>query len=598
MPLSVKEYLQQRQEKVSTPSPGVAPEKISDTEMQKLSSQEVKSGPALDSPFAMNQMVNHAEERVKKPSFWDKLNSASKYVTSAVTGGAVGVGQEYMRQNPKETVEAGAGFVKSAAQAPIQMTRVLGAEYAGLQGDEATRNELMKPMNVPILGEVKTPSADPRDITELGAQSSGESALQALDLYGMAGAPGAEKAISKVGAGFGKVAESVAPKLSKAASSNLQNTYKRVLNMTGKATASEAEWGKNTPKILERENVPINLDETGRLDLGEGIDALRAKYAERAPKVRELVSDTGQYHSLDQVRDAAKAEIRKELANKGADMQKALDQVDKEFAAYKSTYNKPGIGIAQGEDVLVPSHVLDDIKSGQWDKAFSTKIPNKEEIISNDVNYKIGHAAKNMIESSVADANLASMNSELGDLQQAIKTLQSRNGQLPRGGGVLTKALSSMTGAALGASIGGVPGFVAGGLAGDRMAGLVASRKVPLRAWAALRDALAVTDEGSALVKNVDAVLGERSAARASRKLLPAPSQIQVGPIGSSSASPSKIYSQDEANKILEELGAFENRMIDSQKIKDAKARAESLRKTEESLKKWMENFDSNPPKY
>lgn len=79
MPLSVQEYLSKRQDKAagSSPLPGKPPERISDEEMQSLSSAEANTGPALDSPFAMNQMVSHGEQRIKDPGFFSKLASGA-----------------------------------------------------------------------------------------------------------------------------------------------------------------------------------------------------------------------------------------------------------------------------------------------------------------------------------------------------------------------------------------------------------------------------------------------------------------------------------------------------------------------------------------
>jgi len=93
--------------------------------------------------------------------------------------------------------EQATDLAKGAVEAPIkavaQLPRGLAAEYAGLTGQEDVRNELLKPFNLPGIGEVKMPSGDQRDAggdvmtpLEMGTQAV-ETALSAP-----AGAAGVE----------------------------------------------------------------------------------------------------------------------------------------------------------------------------------------------------------------------------------------------------------------------------------------------------------------------------------------------------------------------------------------------------------------------
>lgn len=113
------------------------------------------------------------------------FSQLASYAPAFMTAGPMGVAAQYMSQHPKETAEAAGSTVKAFAQAPIQLTKGLAAEYAGLTGDEATRTELLKPQTYPILGEVKQISAAPEDIAKSQTQTPGQTALQAIELGAM-----------------------------------------------------------------------------------------------------------------------------------------------------------------------------------------------------------------------------------------------------------------------------------------------------------------------------------------------------------------------------------------------------------------------------
>lgn len=333
------------------------------------------------------------------------------------------------------------------------------------------------------------------------------------------------------------------------ANTQLETNYKKLLNLTGKAATSEEEWGKNTPKILAQEGIGYKMD-GNRVDWGEGIDKLKGIYSTEAKKYGEILDTTGQYHSMKQLESAVLADIRSSLKNKGSDLAEAEKYVKNQFRAYRQNYG--GTALKQDGDILLTTRQVDDIKSGAWDKAFTAKNPTKSEKLLNDADYKIGDAMKNEIETRVTDANVKATNARLGDLKQAIKTLQDRNLQIPAGGGALTRNIARGTGAVIGAGIGGIGGSVVGGLAGDQLADLVATRKIPVATWSKMRDVLGATPEGSSLVRQADEILKARQTANMTpRKMLSAP-PIQMpaapGPMSS-------IATQEEAIKRLRELG-------------------------------------------
>ena len=110
------------------------------------------------------------------------LDKALSYAQNAGKAGVFGPVGKLVAQYPEQSKEAAVGTVKGLAQAPIQLTKGLAAEYAGLTGQEDVRQELLKPQNYPVLGEVKQISASPQDIESSNTQTPLETGFQAADV--------------------------------------------------------------------------------------------------------------------------------------------------------------------------------------------------------------------------------------------------------------------------------------------------------------------------------------------------------------------------------------------------------------------------------
>jgi len=130
---------------------------------------------------------------------------------------------DFLAGTAKAIGDAGVGAIKSITETPVQFVKSSVGSAAQLPSDiqsyatqkpaeeTAARKfgeDVIKPSEIPIIGEVKTPSAVPSDVENLGAQSAGEDLTQAADIYLTGGAPGAAEALGKGFQGVKKVLDS------------------------------------------------------------------------------------------------------------------------------------------------------------------------------------------------------------------------------------------------------------------------------------------------------------------------------------------------------------------------------------------------------
>ncbi|MFA6158996.1 MAG: hypothetical protein WC763_05255 [Candidatus Paceibacterota bacterium] len=129
-------------------------------------------------------------------SWLAEAKKKSAFLPALIAGGPI---VAVAAAKPKETMEAAAGMVKNIAKAGVQLTvqNPAIAEIAGIVGGESAKRSIMRPRNVPLLGEVKPLSAVPKDIDAAGAQTSGETAAEAGNIFLEAGLPGVGKIVTK-----------------------------------------------------------------------------------------------------------------------------------------------------------------------------------------------------------------------------------------------------------------------------------------------------------------------------------------------------------------------------------------------------------------
>lgn len=233
----------------------------------------------------------------------DMTKSAMPFAQAAstfMTAGPMGVAAKYAQEHPKETMEAAGSTVKAFAQSPIQLTKGLAAEYAGLTGDETTRTELLKPQTYPILGEVKQISAAPEDIAKSQTQTPGQTALQAIELGAMGEGigprtvlgrtPGRVIAESKPGQYVTEKAGQVLSKVGDVAEKYVGGVAKKLGVGTEEEALAEATrvgMPKETPTVLKRAEAKGNVVEKGVGPFKKEVVAPNQKDAERGRALLE-----------------------------------------------------------------------------------------------------------------------------------------------------------------------------------------------------------------------------------------------------------------------------------------------------------------------
>lgn len=314
----------------------------------------------------------------------------------------------------------------------------------------------------------------------------------------------------------------------------------------------ESKWMKNTPQFLVEEKIlPLLKSENRRIDASDALTALNAKSYSENKAFRQVLVDSGKTQSLNELRDRLQAELGEELKTSGTSLEKAMATIDQEIEAYKRNFLKEGI--QDGDDLILPIEVFNDIKSGLWKKSsVSRRVPGSE--LEADVFYQMGHSAKELIEEKIDDASIGQMNSRLGDFAQAIKVLETANGKVVPGG-MLGRGLTKLAGTIAGAN-GGVTGAILGNITAGKLADLAANPKIRTSVYSKVYDILKKSGK-SDIIEQAQKILEKRANERATRKLLDAPKFIPL----KSKSDTSKLFSQEEADALLRELGVIKDKV-------------------------------------
>lgn len=335
-------------------------------------------------------------------------------------------------------------------------------------------------------------------------------------------------------------------KLLSSSEKRLTNIAQDLTKMSPTAIKKEVAWNKNTPNFLVQERViPLIDSANGKIKADDAISALKAKsYSENAA-FKNILQDSGKKVSLDEWGNRLKQEFTSELKNRGEDLDNAVSKVDKEVSAFKKNYADK-IDDVNGQSYIDVTD-FNDIKSGLWQKSsVSRRVPGSE--LDSDVFYQMGHTAKELIEEVLDDAEVARLNSRLGDFAQAIKVLESANGKvLP--GGFIGKGLTKLAGTIAGAAGGGLPGSILGNITGGLLADITSNPKIRTGILAKIYNGL--QKEGKMdIIDEAQKILEKRGLERASRKLLEAPKYIPLG--GKSNTS--RLLTQEEAQLLLDSM--------------------------------------------
>lgn len=375
-------------------------------------------------------------------------------------------------------------------------------------------------------------------------------------------------------------------KLFNVADTKLYNTAKELLKMSPTASKKESAWGKDTARFIVSEPVinPANGKETSILNLiksqgkyldnTEALNVLSQKASEENQAFESILKDSGVKISIDDWGRMAKKQASEDLANRGSDLQKAITKIDEEINAYKQNALQQGLGEQIGNEVFMDADKFNMLKRGAWEKSsVSRRVPGSE--LDADLFYQMGHAAKDLIEQKIDDAEIGSLNKRLGDIAQATKVLESANGKVVPGG-FFGKQATKLAGTVVGSGSGFI-GSIIGNLTGGALADVINSPEFKTGTWTKLYKMLDKTPKGRTLIEEAKRIAEQRGKERASRLLLEAPKSIRLG----SKSDTSGILSQEEAKQLLDLLkikepqkllkGAGENPILMPSKTKTSK---------------------------
>jgi len=351
-------------------------------------------------------------------------------------------------------------------------------------------------------------------------------------------------------------------KASQVARNKLLSVSRELVKMSPTVAKNEAKWNKNTPQFIIDEGVLSLIGSDGKkIDTKRAVEALKGKYSAEAEAFQNLITDSGEYVSLNSFRDDALNSISKDLKAKGSSYEDAIKQINKEIESYKNNYADRGI--AQGDDLLIPINIMNDIKSGLWSKTSSFSATQADKL-SSDINYQMGHAAKELIEEAITDTNVKDLSSRLGDFIQAIKVLETAEGKTVPGG-FFGRQFTKLAGTIVGADR-GIVGAILGNITGGSLADVISNPRIKTTLWLKVRNRLNKTAEGRSIVDEAAEILKKRGEERSARILLEKPKTIPLG----SKIDDSRLFSQDEAQQLIDGLQKAEEMKLLQAPLGDA----------------------------
>jgi len=335
--------------------------------------------------------------------------------------------------------------------------------------------------------------------------------------------------------------------IAKFAEKRLYETANDLLKMSPTMTKAETRFGKDTPKLLVDEGIlPMLKSEGKNLDATDAINAIRSKASSENEAFTRVLDNSGEYVSIEEFRQQAITNIKKQFKTKGSDSEKAVKYINKEIDSYIKNY--ADTGIINGDDFLVGIGDFNTIKSGLWNKTAGFGATDSEKLISN-VSYQMGQTAKGTIESKLDDIAVIKMNSRLGDLAQAIKVLESANGKkLP--GSFFGNQFTKLAGTVAGAADGGIVGGLVGNMTGGALARATLNPEIKISIWSKLYNSLSKTSKGKSIIKEAEEILRKQNETRGLRKLLDTPKTIPLGVKGDTS----KLFTQQEAMELYQSM--------------------------------------------
>lgn len=213
-------------------------------------------------------------------------------------------------------------------------------------------------------------------------------------------------------------------------------------------------------KLAAKEQLIIGKDATGKLDTSVARSGLAPKIGALDDVLQSYLDSTpGKVFKIEDILKSAKEALKKDFPN-AKEYKDALSDLSAYLNAEKKKFGTTSLSAGQ----------LNQLKRGMWNVSYKEGAPN-----TNKVARTIGSVAQQKIESIFPDGEIGAINARMGDYLTLEKILENAHGRIIPGGKV-GKAISHLTGTAVGAGIGNmIPGVgnIVGPVAGNVVGGFV-----------------------------------------------------------------------------------------------------------------------------
>lgn len=305
----------------------------------------------------------------------------------------------------------------------------------------------------------------------------------------------------------------------------LVNSYRVSLKLKPTQIKLEDQWMKDTPAFLAREsvynpNVRLKVGPGGTLDADGAIAELQKMAKGENTAFDQILQSENKYVSLEDYRRKALANVDTPAERaKGTEYGQMVDHINREVDALKKNYaTREGV-LAEGGDLKLPLEMFNEIKQGRWAtaKGFMTATDK----VYGDTNFRMGQAAKDLIEENLDSADARAINRRLGNIAQAQKILEDRNGVKLAGG-----RMGRWTAAKIGAIVGlpqGPAGAVTGALTAEKIAEVLQNPEISngIKRWIITR--ARQYPDYETVAQQAERILGEKLDDAANRLALPPP---------------------------------------------------------------------------
>lgn len=495
---------------------------------EKNAPQEVAVEPErgfLDKTSGVIQKGIEAATSAAKATGIPKLGGELVGAAGSIIGGTIGGVLETGKQ--ASAMLKGEGFDFAKISDSIKKISSQTSQFGKMLGEEGVASAPLAtvgriPSGVMAAQQIYEANKNLRNAISSG--DKGATAEAALNLtLGVIGARGAIKTKGlildeAIFPKFANIPNKVKTSVKNSVYEKLTNNAREFLKMTPTQLKKETQFNKNTAKFLVDEGIVDLIDSRdGKIDSIKALEEISIKEKAENDAFRRLLRDSNQYQSINDFKQKALNELRDEFGNRGTDLSKAEKYLDSEIEALLN--NKKDVLVKNGNDYLLPVEVFNDIKSGYWQKSGVAR--KSLEQLDSDINFLLGHTAKDLIELKIDDANIKQLNQRLGDYAQARKLLESANGKTVPGGGYLSRWFARTLSSGAGVSMGGLPGGLIGYVTADKILSILTDPKVKISTWSKIYKNLSKTKEGMTVLQQVEDILAGRAQQRAQMKLLP-----------------------------------------------------------------------------